>query len=153
MGLFHCRPIDPAEDFILLSPDSIEKLGDYRTSSKKQGWYFCKLCGVRIVGLGGDWEQVSLDVEHWAGVKPEPDEEKIQRVWKTKGKTITTKIDDKDVTKPFHYLSVNAVTLEPSEDIDLKRWHDERWIFYVENLVHENGTKLRVSEPFPGGMY
>ncbi|KAF1850554.1 uncharacterized protein K460DRAFT_412243 [Cucurbitaria berberidis CBS 394.84] len=153
MGYFHCRPINPAEDFILTSPATIEELGDYRTFSKKQGWYFCKKCGVRIVGLGGDWERAELDVEHWAGAKEEADPGKLQQVWKTKATTITTKENGKDETKPFHYLSVNAVTLEPGEDIDLKKWHENGWIFYVENLDKKNGTQLRVSEPFKGGMY
>ena len=153
MGYFHCRPINPADDFILTSPATIEELGEYRTSTKKQAWYFCKKCGVRVVSVAGNWEQVELDVEHWAGRKEQENKENVQRVWKTNGTTITTNEDGKDVTKPYHYLSVNAVTLEPGEEIDLRKWHENGWIFYVENLVRKNGTQMRVSEPFEGGMY
>ena len=83
MGYFHCRPIHPAEDFILTSPATIEELGDYRTRTKKIGFYFCKNCGVRVVGVQGEWEQVELDVENWAGAKRDGDAEKLQKVWKT----------------------------------------------------------------------
>jgi hypothetical protein len=58
MGFFHCRPVTPADDFILTSPTAIEELGEYRTGSKKSAWYFCKKCGCRIMGLAGIWEQV-----------------------------------------------------------------------------------------------
>jgi len=145
MGMFHCRPINPTEDYILTSPASIEELGDYRCYEKKHGWYFCKSCGVRILGLGGSWEQVEIDVEKWAGTKVEGEEEKPQKVWKTKGDPITVEVDGKKFTRPY-YLSINAVTLEPSEDIDLRKWHDNRWLFYVENLK-KDGTPLRVGEP------
>jgi hypothetical protein len=60
MGYFHCRPVDPANDYILTSPDP-EQLGDYRCFEKKHGWIFCKKCGVRVLGLGGSWEYVHVD--------------------------------------------------------------------------------------------
>lgn len=151
MGMFHLRPINPTEDYILTSPATIEELGDYRCYAKKHGWYFCKTCGVRIVGLGGSWEQVELDVKKWAGTKEEGDEEKLQKVWKTKGDSLTTEMQGKEVTRPY-YLSVNAVTLEPSEDIDWRKWHEKGWIFYVENL-RDDGAKWKISEPHAGGMY
>ena len=153
MGLFHCRPITPSEDFILTSPATIEELGDYRTNSKKHSWYFCKQCGVRFVALGGEWEQVDMDVEQWACTKSSSDKEDLRKVWKTKGITSTTEEDGKTVTKPLHYLSVNAVTLEPSEDIDLRKWHENGWVFYVQSLKKETGSRLRLNEPYWGGMY
>jgi hypothetical protein len=142
MGYFHLRLIDPTEHYILTSPADIKELGDYRCFEKKHGWYFCKTCGVRVLGLGGVWEQLELDVREWAGTKKEGEEEKLQKVWKTKGA---------DVGKPY-YLSVNAVTLEPSEDVDLRKWHDNGWIFYVESR-RKDGTPLRFGEPHEGGMY
>jgi hypothetical protein len=141
MGYFHLRPINPTEDYILTSP-SPEELGDYRCFEKKHGWYFCKECGVRVLGLGGSWEQVDLDVEKWAGTKKEGQEEKLQTVWKTKGPS---------EAKPY-YLSVNAVTLEPGEDTDLRKWHEDGWIFYVETR-RMDGTPARLGEPHEGGMY
>jgi hypothetical protein len=59
----------------------------------------------------------------------------------------------KEVSKPNHYISVNAVTLDSSEDIDLRKWHQNGWVFYVENRVKENGTQMRLADPFEGGMY
>jgi hypothetical protein len=151
MGYFHCRPTEPAQNYILTSPANPEELGDYRCNDKEHGWYFCKKCGVRVLGLSGSWEQVELDVEKWAGSKKEGDEEKLQKVWKPKGEPKVVEVEGKKVTRPF-YLSVNAVTLEPSEDIDLRKWHDKGWIFYVESL-REDGTPMRVGEPHEGGMY
>ncbi|KAF2024240.1 hypothetical protein EK21DRAFT_79135 [Setomelanomma holmii] len=151
MGFFHLRPIDPHEDYIFTSPANIDDLGDYRCYGKKHGWYFCKTCGVRVLGLGGSWEQIDLDVEKWAGTRKADEEEKLQKVWITKGESTTIEVQGKEITRPY-YLSVNAVTLEPNEDIDLRRWHESGWIFYVENLK-KDGTKMRVGEPHEGGMY
>ncbi|KAI8941767.1 hypothetical protein NX059_002970 [Plenodomus lindquistii] len=152
MGLFHCRPITPANDFILLSP-SPSDLGDYRTGTRRQGWYFCKTCGVRVFGMAGEWEQAELDIDHWAGVKQDPDKEKAQKVWRTKAMTIKETINGEEKEELYHYLSVNAVTLEPSEDVDLKMWHEKGWVRYVGNLEEEYGELFSVDTPFWGGMY
>jgi len=151
MGYFHVRPTQPADNYILISPASPEELGDYRCNSKKQGWYFCKKCGVRVLGLGGSWEPVELDVERWAGSKKEGGEEKLQKVWKPKGEPKVVELEGEKVTLPF-YLSVNAVTLEPSENIDLRKWHEKGWVCYVENL-RMDGSPTREGEPYEGGMY
>jgi hypothetical protein len=150
MGFFHCRPIAPADDFILTSPATIAELGDYRTLTKKTGWYFCKDCGVRIVGLAGTWEQVELDVEKWAGTK-QAGGDVLQKVWKTNGTTRTVEKDGKEVTEPYHYLSVNAVTLEPGGEVDFKMWHEKGWIFYVDSRFRKES--MRVGEPHEDGMY
>jgi hypothetical protein len=151
MGFFHCRPTDPAENYILTSPATIEELGDYRCYEKKHGWYFCKKCGVRVLGLGGAWEQIELDVEKWAGTKKEGEPEKLQKVWKTSGKYTEIEVQGKKVTKPY-YLSVNAVTLEYSEEIDLIKWHEDGWLGYVQ-CREKDDTPPRVGKPHKGGMY
>ncbi len=145
MGFFHCRPIKPEEDFILTSPSTIEELGDYRVFKKEVGWYFCKDCGVRVFGMRGEWEQVETDVAEWAaGTKQAGNEEgkKTQKVWMTRAPAAST--GDK------HYLSVNAVTLEPSEEIDLIKWHEKGWVFYVQS---REGDGMRLKPPFECGMY
>ncbi|XPT01243.1 hypothetical protein M3J09_010383 [Ascochyta lentis] len=147
MGFFHCRPISPADDFTLISPTNIEELGDYRVNSKTNGWYFCKKCGVRVFGVGGVWEQVHPDGE---GVDGEG-AETLPSVFKTKATTKTRKVDGEEVTEPYYYVSVNAVTLEPSEDIDLRKWHDNGWVFYVDTRNHTGGPRL--AKPYEGGMY
>jgi hypothetical protein len=95
---------------------------------------------------------VELDVVKWAGTKQEGEADKLQKVWKTKGESRTMDIGGKKITQPF-YLSVNAVTLEPSDEIDLRKWHDNGWIFYVDNLKDDKSKKMRVGEPHEGGMY
>ncbi|KAF2472714.1 uncharacterized protein BDR25DRAFT_11134 [Lindgomyces ingoldianus] len=150
MGYFHLRPINASDDFILTSPSTIEELGDYRCFDRKVGWYFCKTCGVRTFGLGGEWEQVELDVEKWAG--KEDGEGQAQKVWKTKPMDIKKVVDGKEVTKSAHYVSVNAVTLEAGQEgADLRKWHEQGWIFYVDSKNHKEA--MRFGEPHEGGMY
>jgi hypothetical protein len=153
MGFFHCRPISPTDDFILTSPSSIEELGDYRVFSKKIGWYFCKNCGVRILGLGGKWEQADLDIGEWAGQEPDG---KTQKVSVTKPDGVWLKnVNGEKVPIPMHYLSVNAVTLDGGEDgVDLREWHEKKWVYYVESRVRERGFSSEMSSgPHPCGMY
>jgi gamma-glutamylcysteine synthetase len=75
------------------------------------------------------------------------------KVWKTKSTTITTMVDGEEVLKPYHYVSVNAVTLEPGGEVDLKAWHENGWIFYVENRSKNNKTGMKLAEPFESGIY
>jgi len=150
MGFFHCRPISPENDFILTSPTNIEELGDYRVFSKKNGWYFCKKCGVRVFGVGGLWEPMHVDVEQWAGEKSKGGA-KQQLVMRSKPTTRTREVSGEEVTEPYHYVSVNAVTLEPGEEIDLRMWHDKGWIVYMD--CRERTGKPRVEKPYDGGMY
>jgi hypothetical protein len=148
MGYFHCRPTKPGENYILLSPSDPSELFEYRCNAKHCGWYSCKTCGVRVLGLIGEWEQIELDVEKWAGRESEG---KTRKVWKTNGEEKTMEVGGKTITKPF-YLSVNAVTLEPGEEIDLRKWHENGWVFYVESR-RKDGTPMRMGEPHEGGMY
>lgn len=106
---------------------------------------------MRVLGLGGSWEQIELDVEKWAGTKKEGEEEKLQKVWKTVGEERTIRESGKEVKAPY-YLSVNAVTLEQEGDVDLKMWHEKGWIHYVE-CRRDDGTPYRLGEPHEGGMY
>ncbi|KAH7128566.1 hypothetical protein B0J11DRAFT_525274 [Dendryphion nanum] len=151
MGFFHCRPINPGEDFILTAPSPSE-LGEYRCFDKRIGWYFCKNCGVRTFAMGGNWEEAELDVEKWAGKDSKAE---TMKVWKaTAGESFKRVVDGKEIIKPLHYLSVNAVTLNGGEGgVDLREWHDKKWVFYVENLERKNGTLMRIDEPYPGGLY
>jgi hypothetical protein len=145
-GMFHCRPIDASEDFILITP-SISDLGDYRCGSKMVGWHFCKTCGVRAFVVGGDWIEADLDVGSWSGKESTG----VQKVWKTKpGPTVSGVLDGKEVTMPLHYVSVNAITLE---GVDLKEWHDKGWVFYGNKRDESKGNDLRFGEPHEGGRY
>jgi hypothetical protein len=154
MGFFHCRPITPAEDFILISPTNIKELGDYRVYTKTNGWYFCKQCGVRVFGIGAKWGKERMDVEAWGrGEKGDQGDEKdMQVVLKTMPTTKKRVVDGEEVEKPYHYVSVNAVTLEPNEDTDLKKWHENGWIMYVDCRARKEPAP-RFGEPFEGGMY
>jgi hypothetical protein len=151
MGFFHCRPIDPEEDFILTSPTNLDELGDYRAFSGTQGWYFCKKCGVRVFGVAAKWEQTGMDVEKWAGTKSTEEKDELQSVLKTKSTTRTKMVDGKEIAEDYHYVSINAVTLEPSDEIDLRMWHEKGWLLYVDCRSRTEGARL--GKPYQGGMY
>lgn len=151
MGFFHCRPASPEGDFVLVSPTNLEELGDYRVYSKTNGWYFCQKCGVRVFGVGAVWESANIDLEKWAASGKSDGEGKLQPVLRTKPTTKMRVEDGKEVAKPYHYVSVNAVTLEPGEEIDLRMWHEKGWIFYVE--CRDRKDAPRFGEPHQGGMY
>lgn len=151
MGFFHCRPIDPQEDFVLISPTNLDELGDYRTFAKTSGWYFCKSCGVRVFGVAAKWELADIDINKWAGTKPIEDGDELQSVLRTKATTRTRVVDGKEVTEDDHYVSINAVTLEPTDDIDLSMWHEKGWILYVD--CRSRTESARFGKPFKGGMY
>lgn len=91
-----------------------------------------------------------IDVEQWAGEKSKGDA-KQQLVMRSKPTTRTREVNGEEVTEPYHYISVNAVTLEPSEEIDLRMWHEEGWIVYMD--CRERTGKPRVEKPYDGGMY
>lgn len=118
--------------------------------SKRNGWYFCKKCGVRVFGVAGVWEPMHVDVEQWASGKSEGGE-KPQLVMRSTPTTRAREVDGKEVTEPYHYLSVNAVTLEPSEEIDLRMWHEKKWVGYMD--CREFKGKPNVEKPHEGGMY
>ncbi|KAF2272009.1 uncharacterized protein EI97DRAFT_437294 [Westerdykella ornata] len=155
MGFFHCRPIDPAADFILTSPSTIEEMGRYSLKGIVE-WYFCRKCGVHVLGLGGSWKQEDVDVDEWAG--KEGGSGKKQKVWVTrpKGERQEKDKEGKEFVKPFHYVSVNATTLDHGQEgLDLREWHEKGWIFYVECWKRKEGegSKERFGTPHECGMY
>ena len=97
-------------------------------------------------------KETELDVGDWAGGESKGE---TKQVWTlASGEDFTRVEEGKTIVKPLHYLSVNAFTLEVGEGgVDLREWHEKKWIFYVENLKRHNGTQMRVNEPFPGGLY
>ena len=148
MGMFHCRPNDLANDFIVTSPANIEDVGQYRCNSAKIGWYFCKRCGVRTFGMGGEWVPEEINVAEWAG--NEGGRGTTQKVFKTVPSTGGFKGFD---GKQLHYVSVNGVTLD--DEIDLIDVHDKGWIYYIENKYKKDGEfpQMRFKEPYKGGCY
>jgi hypothetical protein len=147
MGMFHCRPGDSANDFIVTSPANIEDVGEYRCFSEKIGWYFCKRCGVRTFGVGGEWAPEEVDVAKWAG--GEEGQGQSQKVFKTIPSSSGALGYD---GKKLHYVSVNGTTLD---GIDLVDVYDQGWVYYIENKHKREGEnpQMRFKEPFKGGYY
>ena len=147
MAMFHCRPSDLENDFIVTSPADISEIGEYRCFTEKIGWYFCKRCGVRTFGVGGDWVVRDLDVAKWAG--DEHGDGKLQKVFQTV--PVSNGATGYD-GKRLHYVSVQGTTLD---DIDLLDVHEKGQVYYVENKYRKDGEnpQMRFKEPFKGGMY
>jgi hypothetical protein len=146
LNMFHTRPAEPENDFIVTSPAKIEDLGKYNAFGGPHNWYFCKNCGAQCFGVGANWVQEELNVGEWAGGEPEGSSQKVSR---------TTALTDRLNSRghPVHYVSANAVTIE---GVDLIEWHEKKWIFYVENRVAEKGkanSSMRFGKPHPRGCY
>lgn len=97
-----------------------------------------------------------MDVGKWAGGDGE--EGKVQKVWVThpKGEYTETDQEGNEVTRPLHYVSVNATTLDQGQEgLDLRDWHEKGWVFYVECWKRKPGenSKERFGSPHEGGMY
>lgn len=156
MGILHLRPINPASDFVLLSPtDPVTELGDYRCFAKKTDWYFCKNCGVRCFALGGSGETVEIDLDKWLQ-RVEMDtqgQENKTKVFKPKaGEWKIISEAGKEEVRPSVYLSINAVTLEPDQEgLSLKEWTEKGWIAYVD--ARNRTGQPRLGEPHEGGVY
>ena len=145
--MFHCRPADLESDFILTAPANIEDVGEYRCFTEKVGWYFCKRCGVRTFGMGGDWVQEEIDVAKWAG--KEEGGGQSQKVLKTAPASDSAMGYD---GKKLHYVSVNGTTLDGIDLIDV---HDQGWVYHIGNKHRKDGEnpQMRFKEPFKDGCY
>lgn len=143
--MFHCRPSNPGDDFILTSPASPEDLVAYNAHGGKVNWYSCRKCAARVFAIGGSWVEEELDAEKWTA--GEGENGKSQKVWRTKLQEDVKGFDG----NPLHYTSVNAVTLD---DADLVEWHKKGWICYYENRERKGVEPLQERyEPFPGGCF
>ncbi|KAF2422397.1 hypothetical protein EJ08DRAFT_481734 [Tothia fuscella] len=128
MGILHLRLQNPPTDFLLLSssldPMSPEGgISDYTCNKGSNHRYFCANCGVRCFSMRGPMENAEVEVDG-----------KVVKVWRPvaegwrEGKGAPC------------YLSINAVTLEEGpEGLDLREWHDNGWVKYVDSLDDSPG--------------
>jgi hypothetical protein len=156
-GIFHLRLKFAPDDFLLLSPsdpaadDSGMTL--YMTNGKKSNWWFCKTCGVRCFTIRGETEHAEVEVETKSirelgigTVAAEDNGVTKVKAWKLKKKGYA-EVPDGD-----NYFSVNAVTVNPKQNgLDLREWHERRWIAYVDSL--ERKESFKVGSPHVGGIY
>jgi hypothetical protein len=134
MGFFHVRLPNAQKDFILISPlDPMNDLGDYTCFDGKIHWLFCKNCAVRCFALTGEGGVVEKEID---GEK--------KNVWVPKEGVF--------IEGEGSYLSVNAQTLEPGQEgLDLKEWHEKKWISYLDCLDEAEDDRFEV--PHRGGTY
>lgn len=45
------------------------------------------------------------------------------------------------------YLSVNAVTLEPQDGLDLREWVEKGWIAYFDDSKEDGDQKMGIPHP------
>jgi hypothetical protein len=153
MGIFHLRVPSAPDDFLLLSPLNPEAsdsgVTSYLCNAKKSSWYFCSTCGVRCFTIRGDSENAEVEVPsgvlHAVGVDTKEEGETKVKVWRP------AKEGWKEGRGGTSYFSLNATTLnEGQEGLDLRAFHDNGWIGYVDSLHRTGGESLK---PHPGGMY
>ncbi|KAF2666363.1 hypothetical protein BT63DRAFT_57059 [Microthyrium microscopicum] len=160
LNIFHARPSNSPDDFVVLSPltndgaqlsDGVSK---YLCGGRRNTWYFCAKCGVRCFSGRGEWEVADVELEksllsermrEEAIVVKEEGEKIVVRGWRPKKDTWEERMGGPS------YLSVNATTIDAGQEgLDWRKWHENGWIGYVENL---KGTRQMGSGPFDGGIY
>jgi hypothetical protein len=141
MGIFHLRLPHAPSDFLLLSPTDPTApnsgVTSYRCNAKKSDWSFCTTCGVRCFTLRGNSETAEVEVEG-------------QRVKAWRAASEGWREGSGPSPRPS-YFSINAATLDAGqEDLDVRQWHENGWMRYVDSLDDTAGA---YEKPQRGGMY
>jgi hypothetical protein len=100
---------DNGSQFKLLSPKSLDEVGDYRFGSKKGSHYHCKECGIYLIN------------------KP----------------PVAMELNGEKVS-----IFINAVTLDQSQDVDLRKFK----IMYWDGKENNWAAGLK-DEPYLGGCF
>lgn len=136
--LLHTRLPNAPRDFYLLSPSSPSDLSNYKCNTEKLNFYFCPTCGVRCFQMNGTGktDEVELEVE--------PGKVEKTKVWR---------FDEEhwpEMESVDALLSINAVTLEPEDGLDLRELVDKKWLRYGNYRTKWEGL---VDQPYPGGTW
>lgn len=137
----HVRPSDPASDFLLLSPLSLNELGDYRTGDGVLRFLFCKTCAVRCFIFAGD------DGEEITDVAVPGIDEKIEKAWRPK--------PDGGHPKMGHYISINAHTIDAGQpQFDMRTLTEDNKVMYCDCYSpEEDEAPMRYGRPQENGCY
>jgi hypothetical protein len=153
-GFFHVRTANAPRDFALLSPlDPLRELGDYTANSHGMHWLFCPRCGVRCFAVEGKGEVVERDL----GREMEGVDLARARAWaRVEGDGSAVKVwavrEEGWREEDSSWLRINARTLDArQEGLDLRQWHDSKWIEYVNWLDEIEGKSH--DRPYEGGAY
>lgn len=141
---FHIRPIEPADDFLLLSPlDPFGELGDYQCFGKFLHFFFCRTCGVRPFIFAGESETVEVNSAEVRGSDEgsEAADNKPVKVWRPKRGGDQT------------YLSVNGHTIDANQaGFDMRILTEKKQVLYVDCLSEPEGPST-YDRPPNGGCY
>ena len=129
---------------MLLSPlDPDNELSTYQCHDKKRKFYFCPKCGVRCFTFGDVGETAVVDFTELLGDNKEL--EGKREFWRAKW-------DGENDTRP--YVSVNATTIDPREDFDLRVLTEEKRVQYFDGRSEpEKEKEARWDRPHYGGSY
>ena len=141
------RPIEPPDDFLLLSPlDPFGEFGDYQCYSKKLHFFFCRTCGVRPFIFAGDGEIVEVDPAE-ARVSVEGSEasgNETVKAWRPR-RGPDSKFDG--------YLSVNGHTIDAKQKgFDMRVLTEKKHVLYCDGLSEPEGPSS-YERPGDGGCY
>ena len=142
MNIFHVRPANPRDDFMLLSPlDPDNELSIYQCYDKKNKYYFCPKCGVRCFTIGREGEVVVVDL-----TELDENKEGKREVWRVKW-------DGNYDTEP--YASINGTTIDWREDFELRVLTEEKRVQYLDDRSEPEEKKKegRWDRPHYGGCY
>ncbi|KAJ6781234.1 hypothetical protein PWT90_05097 [Aphanocladium album] len=145
MGLFHLKPADTTDDFLLLSPlDPYTELGDYLTDDKEIHFFFCKTCGVRCFSTNATGELVDVDAKELG--LPE-------------GKNVPAKawraVRGSGHPEYGTFVNANGHTIDADQaEFDMRDLTEKKRVRYVDTYSeYGKGVPGRWSRPHEHGSY
>jgi hypothetical protein len=148
-GILHVRLPCAPDDFMLLSPLSLDHLGEYKPGEDLR-FLFCKTCAVRCFTFMGEGEVREVDlaklgVEHAVTNA----ESGTTTVWQPK------KEGWMEGRKHGCYLSVNGYTIDQLQDgFDLREWTEDKCVQYLNILDDDKRSEEPTfKRPHVGGAY
>lgn len=144
LGLFHLKPADPSNDFLLLSPlDPFAELGDYLTGDKNIHFFFCKTCGAHCLSFCGDGQVVNIDaaalgLPSAAGNAP-------SKAWRA---------TDNGPEEYGAFVSVNGHTIDAGQAFDMRELTEKKLVRYGDTYSDfGEGLPGRWDRPHDHGSY
>jgi hypothetical protein len=157
-AFFHISLKDASNDFILLSPlDPFKELTNYKCAGMRQNLLFCPTCGIRafvtMLPAGEPFgEVVTKDISNIGLSLSQLKQLGFQDDVEAKTVKVCVPGDGWKEGRT-HMMRVNANVLDArQEGLDLREWHEKKWVQYVNWLDEVNGARS-YDRPFHSGSY
>ncbi|KAL7929714.1 DUF636 domain-containing protein [Trichoderma chlorosporum] len=148
LGLFHLKPADPHNDFLLLSPlDPLTQLGDYLTFNRDIHFFFCKTCGVHCLTFCGAGEVVDIDVAAMELPEAARTGSEPTKAWRA--------IRGDGSLESDAFVTVNGHTIDAGQPaFDMRELTEKKSVYYLNTFSDlGKGSTARWDRPHDQGCY